>query len=253
MNAILSECLDQVHLVLGTSQSDFKTLHKIFVCVIKKTTYFDETDKKVLTKYFKSNFSKGDSTIRSFKRLVRDSFAYLTQKKKDDDRKRQLRELLDYHELLSHVFDKNTNIYAHLKRALANNKTRLYLPKRRLPTVDSALVYANKLKKTMLKRGNNTEVVLVLFIGALLFLRGNLFCEFCGLWKDGELSFETMRCIFDTKFMLQLKSRCTDEKRWDKFGILYQHLFNSLYQDIMPSSGDVADVSEEIKATCWKS
>ena len=245
MNQILSACMNEIKL----TGRDPKQLRKVFVCVIDKTTYFDETDRKTLKSYFDKNRA-GLTDIKSFKALVKGTLAYLSKRKDEEYKKQLLHQALDYDKLLSYVFDKGTHTYTTLKKALGSEKYRSYLPKHRLPTVASALVYAEKLKKLLLKE-DEFQVISVLFLGVLLFIRGNLFCEFCGQWKDGTLLFETMRCIFDTKFLLRLKTKHLREKQWDKVGVLYTRLFDSLYEDIMPASGDIASVEEEIASTCW--
>lgn len=135
------------------------------------------------------------------------------------------------------------------------------IPASKFTSISSALRYTKKLKKMFISHARRQRVSIteldVLANLTISFMKGHLvreFCVFCDndvqKWPDeAEVSFETMRCIFDTKFMRDLKlALCSNGNNG-----IYSRVFKELYADILPDSKiDSIDHDAENDAICWK-
>ena len=245
----IQACVNSIKTNRGSNDSpiDFQG---IFNCVITASAEFVDKEKKAMKVFFgkqKANVSG----MKSFKKLVEETIVHLYKQQTIDFNKKQLREPLNYLDLLPLAVVKGSDAHTVLKRLIDTKEYIDYLPKRRFPTATIAVKYADKLKKIMLTT-QDQNVVRILYLGILLFIRGSLFCDVCGQWKNGELLFETMRCIFDSKFLLKLKDKHIQEKQWDESKKLYEVLFSSIFEDILPTTdGIIGDVSAEVETKCW--
>lgn len=82
-------------------------------------------------------------------------------------------------------------------------------------------------------------------------LTGHCICDLCPEWDvDHGPLFEYSRCLLPTRILQLVKEHHYNTKRWSYILPLYSSLFEKLFLDILPTTGNMAYLKEENKVTC---
>ena len=150
-----------------------------------------------------------------------------------------------------HIYKNSKKVLAFLK----DDKIRK-IPIKNINTLLSLKKYVNKLMKLILSETDIDKIVGYIFIMVLILI-GVIPCEDAiqkslgDVGKDFYTVYEFGRCIFPTKFILNLKYNLGRHPNWKDLKPIYTILYNYLYEDLTPEY-NVLDISyqEEMKAFC---
>ena len=82
-------------------------------------------------------------------------------------------------------------------------------------------------------------------------LTGQCICDLCPEWDvDHGPLYEYSRCLLPTRILQLVKAHHYNTKRWSYILPLYSSLFEKLFDDILPTTGNMASLEDEKKVTC---
>lgn len=108
----------------------------------------------------------------------------------------------------------------------------------------------NALIQVILQSANKRDLTKA-FREIQCLITGSCICDLCPEWdKDTYVVYEFARCIVPTKILQLIKSRHYNTKRWIYIEPLYTSLYESLNDDILPTTSLKASLDDEAKTIC---
>jgi hypothetical protein len=82
-------------------------------------------------------------------------------------------------------------------------------------------------------------------------ITGQCICDLCPEWDvDHGPLYEFSRCLIPTRILQLVKARHYNTKRWSYVLPLYSSLFEKLFDDILPTTGNMASLESEKSVKC---
>ena len=98
---------------------------------------------------------------------------------------------------------------------------------------------------------NDKDKIIKAFETLKCIITGKCICDLCETWnKNIFVVFEFGRCLCPTRFLQLIKAKYIKTDKWIYIQPLYKDLYDTLYEDINPSTDDIASLEEENKSIC---
>ena len=102
----------------------------------------------------------------------------------------------------------------------------------------------------LLTSGNKAHIT-ASFSKLECLITGQCICDLCPEWDvDHGPLYEFSRCLIPTRILQMIKDRHYNTKRWSYVLPLYSSLFEKLFDDILPTTGNMVYLEEEKKVKC---
>lgn len=122
--------------------------------------------------------------------------------------------------------------------------------KRKFKTVEQVIKAANSISRTILFSNDKTKIINAFKIIDCI-VKGECVCDSCDSWdSDMSIVFEFGRCLFPTRFFQLVKATYSKKDEWQYIKPLYSNLYNTLYEDILPDTPNIASLQSEADHIC---
>jgi hypothetical protein len=119
-----------------------------------------------------------------------------------------------------------------------------------LKSINQVIKTIEKLSKNILFSTDKTKITNSFnIIGCII--KGNCICDLCDTWdKNTFVVFEFGRCLIPSHFLQLVKATHFRTERWLWIKPLYDELYKTLFEDILPDTTDIASIEQESLTMC---
>jgi len=108
---------------------------------------------------------------------------------------------------------------------------------KKVDSINDAIEKANTLYEIILLSRRKREIIKA-FKDLLCLITGKCICDMCESWdKNTYIVFEFGRCFVPSRLMQLIKERHFGTKRWEYIQPMYAQLYETVYEDLDPTSG----------------